>query len=26
VRKTNGGSVGVGLSYSFARSSQRAND
>ncbi len=26
VRKTNGGSVGVGLSYTFARSSQRAND
>ena len=26
VRKTNGGSVGVGLSYTFARSSQRAAD
>ncbi len=26
VRKTNGGSVGVGLSYTFARSSQRAGD
>ncbi|MBC7664539.1 MAG: MipA/OmpV family protein [Caulobacter sp.] len=26
VRQKNGGSVGVGLSYTFARSSQRAND
>ena len=26
VRQTNGGSVGVGLSYTFARSSERASD
>ena len=26
VRQTHGGSVGVGLSYTFARSSQRASD
>ena len=26
VRQTNGGSAGVGLSYTFARSSQRASD